>query len=168
MQARSVSPRSGPWLIKDMTMKILKPLATTIAAVTLISASHALAQASDTTSLLAAEDALFKAEVAHDATTVAAALADDLTYVHGSGKVQTKADFVSGIASGNPAYVSITADNRTARVWGDIGVVRGRTEKVIGDMHLSDLYLAVYVQKDGHWQLLDWQTSPLQPPHKPN
>lgn len=134
----------------------------------LLTGHQVLAQESDTASLIAAEDALFKAEVAHDATSVANALADDLTYVHGSGKVQTKVAFVSGIASGNPAYVSITAEDRTARVWGDVGVVRGRSEKVIGTMHLSDLYLAVYVRHDGHWQLLDWQTSPLQPPHPAN
>jgi hypothetical protein len=150
-------------------LKIPKILAVSGTALSLFSGSHAWAQDTDeTASLLAAEDALFQAEVAHDATAVSQATADELTYVHGSGKVQTKADFVSGIASGNPAYVSITATQRTAKVWGDVGVMRGRSEKVIGTMHLSDLYLAVYVRHDGHWQLLDWQTSPLQPPHKPN
>lgn len=147
-------------------MKLLKTLGIASAALMLFPAANAFAQTTpeDTTSLLAAEDALFQAEIAHDTTAVAAGLADDLSFVHANGRIETKADFVGSIASGKAAYVSIQTKNREARVWGDVGVTRGQSDKIYGNMALSDLYLAVYVRHDGHWQLLDWQTSPLAPP----
>jgi hypothetical protein len=120
-------------------------------------------------SLQAAEDKLLQAEASHDADTVAAGFADEATFVHANGWVQSKSDFVDAVRTGKLPFKSINTQDRVIKVWGagpgEVGVVRGQMNLVVGDMHLSGLYLAVYVLRDGRWQLLDSQTSPL--PQKP-
>jgi hypothetical protein len=116
-------------------------------------------------SLQAAEDKLLQAEASHDADTVAQGFADEAHFVHANGWIQTKADFVDSVKSGKIPFKSINTQDRVIKVWGagegEVGVVRGQMNLVVGDMHLSGLYLAVYVMRDGRWQLLDSSTSPL-------
>ncbi len=115
-------------------------------------------------SLQAAEDRLFQAELQQNVSAIDAALADDLVFVHATGQSQTKDQFLQSFQSGKLKFTSVSATNRVIEVWGDIGVVRGESDKVLGPMTLSDLYLAVYVRQDGQWKLKDWQTTPLSPP----
>ena len=130
----------------------------------------ALAQATDTIrpspaveSLLKAEDARFRAQIAGDVTTLARAMADDLAYTHANGRRQTKPEYLQDIRSGHIPYRSIETQDRVARVFGNVGITRGLIHMIVGDKDLSSSFLGVYVQHDGRWQLLDWQSSPAPP-----
>ena len=114
-------------------------------------------------SLLVAEDARFQAQVRHDVAAVDQAMADDLIYTHAVGRIQTKAEYLSAFRSGHTPYRSIVAENRTARVSGDMGVTHGLLKMEVGENSLSSSYLAAYVWREGRWRLLYWQTSPAPP-----
>jgi Domain of unknown function (DUF4440) len=123
----------------------------------------ASAQASEA-SLLKAEDQLFAADVQHDTATIARGFADEAIFVHANGAVQTKAEYLQAAAKANFPIKSIDTANRVARVFGNVGVVRGTKNLVVGDMHLSGSYLTVYIMRDGRWQMLDEQSAPAPRP----
>lgn len=112
--------------------------------------------------LLAAEDARFHAQIARDAEAVARGMADECLYTHATGRIQTKKDYIAALAGGF-APRAITTQDRTARVFGKVGVVHGIRIATMGERSMTDSYLAVYVRRDGRWQLLAWQTSPPPP-----
>lgn len=114
-------------------------------------------------SLLAAEDARFQAQIRHDVAAVDQAMADELTYTHAIGRVQTKAEYLSAFQNGRAPYRGIVAEDRAARVSGDLGVTHGALKMEVGENRLSSSYLAAYLWRSGRWQLLYWQTSPAAP-----
>ena len=111
--------------------------------------------------LLAAEDARFRAQIAKDAPAVARGMADELIYTHANGRVQTKAEYMAGVDGPGPGARSIETEGRIVRLFGNGGMIRGIRRSMMGSMTLVDSYLAVYVKRDGRWQLLAWQTSPV-------
>ncbi|MHB8284315.1 MAG: nuclear transport factor 2 family protein [Caulobacteraceae bacterium] len=117
--------------------------------------------------LLAAEDRLFAAEAHHDAATAAPGFADEASFVHANGKVQTKSQYLQGLGSGGPPVSSVTASDRVVRIFGKVGVIRGVKTVVIGDLRLPGSYLAVYLWREGRWQMLDEQSSPAFRPAPP-
>jgi hypothetical protein len=113
------------------------------------------------TQLLAAEDARFKAVLAHDAAALDRMTASDVVYSHGNGKREDKAAVLQ--TSARLAFSSITPSARYARVIGDVGIIRGTVVRQLPDRALSDGYLAVYAKRDGRWQLLEWVSASVPP-----
>nr|WP_246448298.1 nuclear transport factor 2 family protein [Novosphingobium flavum] len=109
--------------------------------------------------LLAAEDARFVAQIAHDARTAGSYMADELIYTHATGRVQTKADYMKELATGNTPWRSIEPESRTVYVSGNTGFTHATIYTLTGDRRMTGTYLAAYVKRDGRWQLLFWQTS---------
>ena len=138
-------------------------------ALTLVAPCRAVRPTSPTPqSLLQAEDALFDADVHHDVAAIDRGFADEAVFVHANGMVQTKADYLKATAGHRFDITQITTEQRSARVFADIGIVRGIKRLVVGDgMHLGGSYLTIYVFRDGRWQMLDEQSSPLPPSDKP-
>jgi ribulose 1,5-bisphosphate carboxylase large subunit-like protein len=124
-----------------------------------VAASPADAEAS----LLKAEDQLFQADVQHDTAAIARGFADEAIFVHANGMVQTKADYLQATAKAAFPIKSIETANRVVRIFGNVGVIRGTKNLVVGDMHLSGSYLTVYIMRDGRWQMLDEQSAPAPP-----
>jgi Domain of unknown function (DUF4440) len=137
-----------------------------VAALAMVQRTAAVAEpaAGTEASLLKAEDQLFAADVQHDTATIARGFADEAIFVHVNGKVETKAQYLQ--ANGNPNFriESITTENRVARIFGNVGVVRGIKNLVVGGVHKSGSYLTVYITRDGRWQMLDEQSAPAPPP----
>ena len=69
--------------------------------------------------VLAANRERFAATVADDNGTLERLLADDLTLVHSSGRVETKSEHVSRT---NRGYKSITSWDESVRLLGDVGI----------------------------------------------
>lgn len=118
------------------------------------------AQTAAEASLLKAEDKLFEADVKLNVVAVERGFATEAVFVHANGMTQTKADYLRAIKSGAIPIRSITTQDRVVRIFGDIGVVRGVKNVNVGEMHLSGSYLAVYIMRDGRWQMLDSQSTP--------
>ncbi|WP_206243542.1 nuclear transport factor 2 family protein [Novosphingobium terrae] len=119
--------------------------------------------------LLEAEDALFAADIHHDVAAIERGFADEAVFVHANGMMQTKADYIEAARHPKFSPSEITTERRTVRIFGKVGVVRGIKKLTAGPMHLSGSYLAVYVLRDGRWQMLEEQSAPAYvPPAVPN
>src|SRR5262245_41305528 len=77
--------------------------------------------------VLQAEKDRFAAMLKPDAAALEKLLSDDVTYGHGDGRVQTKAEFIKDLTSGSFDYVTITPDEKEwkVRVFGNTAVVTG-------------------------------------------
>ena len=60
-----------------------------------------------------------------DVATVDALLADDLTYAHSSGSLDSKARFMEKLVSGHYQFESISSDEVSVRVHGVVGSLTG-------------------------------------------
>jgi len=115
--------------------------------------------------VLRADDQRFDAMRRGDWTALDAALADDLTYVHSTARLESKAEHIANLRAGKPHYRGIAPRERSARVHGGIGVVNG-----VSEMHVENAgkeqrftvrYLAVYAKSGGAWRMVAWQSTPL-------
>jgi len=120
--------------------------------------------AGDEASLLAVERQRFDAQVAGDAATIEAALADDLVYIHGSGAVQTKGEYLGSVRTGGLRYRGIDIIEQSARVYGDFGITHGLLKLHVGaDLEFVNRYTGVYARRAGRWLLVSWQTTDVKP-----
>jgi ketosteroid isomerase-like protein len=71
---------------------------------------------------------LRKLMVNPDKQTLEAIFADQLTYGHSDGRVQTKQENVDGLINQRSVFHSITLSNQTVLISGDVAVVRHRSE----------------------------------------
>ena len=84
----------------------------------------ALAQAGDSAAVAEAVSNLTKAMLAADKAKLEALTADQLSYGHSAGVIQTKAEFVDVVASRKTVYKSIELSNQTVAVAGNNAIVR--------------------------------------------
>ena len=113
--------------------------------------------------VLRADDQRFDAMQRGDWTALDAALADDLTYVHSTARLESKAEHIANLRAGKPHYRGIAPRERSARVHGGIGVVNG-----VSEMHVENAgkeqrftvrYLAVYAKSGDGWRMIAWQST---------
>lgn len=114
-----------------------------------------------TKTILALEDQRLAAMVAADTDTLDRILADDLSYVHTTAALDTKASLTSGLASGRLNYESITPSDRTVRTYGDSAIVRGQAHVHVNGNHFSLEFTVVYVRPSGDWQMTSWHATRL-------
>ena len=140
---------------------------TVIRAIVLI-AHFVFAQAAvsdDTTTgqrVLEFQSARFKAMVDEDVELLERFLADDLTYAHTTGITETKAEFLSTIASGRIDYLALLPSKVDVRVYGDVAVLTGlaRLRGAVGDREVDFTlrFLDVSRRVGDNWQLVAWQS----------
>lgn len=105
-----------------------------------------------------------------DSSNVAALdriMADDVTYVHSSGKVDTKQTYLDAIRSGQLHYISLQPKNLQVRMMGSsaaaingeytVRVIDTRIQK--DPLVLSIFILTAYAKRDGRWQQIAWQST---------
>ena len=76
--------------------------------------------------LKAAEQARFEAQVNADAKVLGSLLDDGLEYTHSNGDLDTKKSFVDSLVTGTRDYISSVPTIETVRIFGDVGVIRGK------------------------------------------
>jgi hypothetical protein len=86
-----------------------------------------------TAEVLAADERRFEAMRKQDWVALDAALADDLTYVHSTARLESKAEHIGNLKAGKPYYRGIAPRDRKARVHGDVGIVNG-----VSEMHVEN------------------------------
>ena len=113
--------------------------------------------------VLRADAGRFEAMVRADWAALDAALADDLTYVHSTARLESKAEHVGNLRAGKPHYRGIAPRDRKARVHGDIGVVNGVSEMHVEnsgkEQRFTVRYLAVYAKSGDAWRMIAWQST---------
>ena len=120
---------------------------------------------SDVDTLLETDAARRAAMVSGDADTLAALLADDLSWTHSSGKTDNKTDFLAVITGGSTVYHSLDTRDVSVRQFGDVylldGVVFGDVTKDGQDKQLLNRFLTVWQHRDAGFVLLAWQSTGL-------
>ncbi|HUB29000.1 MAG TPA: nuclear transport factor 2 family protein [Terracidiphilus sp.] len=114
----------------------------------------------------AAEEARVAALDRSDVAALDSLLAPDLTYVHASGKVDTKISFLEAIRSGQLRYISWQPTRFNVRVEGATAVLDGEYAIYVQDkrvqpqpFHVTVFFLTVYALRDQRWQQIAWQTT---------
>jgi ketosteroid isomerase-like protein len=118
--------------------------------------------------LLAAEREWAKAMVEGDVAALGAIYADDLTYVHGSGAVETKAVFLGKLGDGSRTYHRIETLEPRAHPLGDAGAVTDLLEVDVeagGDRFTVRVRtINVFVRQDDRWKIVLHQATRLASP----
>jgi hypothetical protein len=113
--------------------------------------------------VLAADDARFRAMVEGNWSALEAALADDLTYVHSTARLESRAEHIANLRAGKPHYRGAAPRDRQVRVRGDIGVVNGvsamHVERDGVEQRFTVRYLAVYALSGERWRMIAWQST---------
>jgi hypothetical protein len=115
--------------------------------------------------LRTAETARFEAQVNADARVLGQLLDDGLEYTHSNGDLDTKKSFIDSLTSGTRDYVTTTPSFETVRIFGDVGVIRGKAKVTVAgngktqDLHLG--YTDIWLWKDGRWQMTAWRSARL-------
>jgi hypothetical protein len=137
-----------------------------LAAAILAPASRPSPADSPSNEVLATENARTTALEHDDLAALEKILGDDLTYVHASGKIDTKASLLEAIRSGQVHYISWTAKRLNARVIGDSAVIEGEYLVRVTDRRVKPdpfdvniFILCVYARRAGRWQQIAWQST---------
>jgi uncharacterized protein (TIGR02246 family) len=107
------------------------------------------------------------AQMERDFATLDRILADDLTYIHASGMVQGKTEFIADLKSNKRIYKSIKNSDVNVRVLEGAAVVTARSDlQIVHDGKENDLSVRiteVYAKRNGSWQLIAYQSTRVTP-----
>src|SRR6185436_16045 len=119
---------------------------------------NTMAQSNDEAAVNAAVAALTTAMLQADGAALGRLVADQLSYGHSSGMLESKAQFIDVIASKKTIYKSISLSEPSTVVAGDNAIVRhiftNTTETGGKTGTISVGILQVWQRQDGGWKLL--------------
>jgi hypothetical protein len=106
-------------------------------------------------------DAMGKQDIA----TLNALLSDDLIYTHSSARLDTKKSLIGAMESGKTVYRSVQPSDVKAQDLGDAVVLTGAARISVtsngNDITFGVRFTDVYVNRDGQWQMVTWQSTRL-------
>jgi uncharacterized protein (TIGR02246 family) len=106
---------------------------------------------------------LANAQLKGDTATLDRIWADDFTFTNSSGEVQTKAQRLAEIKSGELKFDSLSRDEVQVRVYGDTAVVTSRGivkgQRQGQDLSGQSRSTTVYVKRQGRWQVVAQQVT---------
>lgn len=121
--------------------------------------------AKDQQAVLTADKERTEAQIKQDAATLDRLLGDDLTYVHASGLVQGKAEFIADLKSNKRIYKKVTNSDVNVRVLKDAAVITAKSHICVSfegkENELSLQVIGVYAKRNGRWQLIAYQSTRL-------
>jgi len=117
--------------------------------------------------VMAVEQARTEALDRSDVSALDRIMADDVTYIHASGEVDTKQSYLEAIRSGQLHYISWQPKDLHFRVFGDnaavldgeylVRVTDSRVQPTPFDINI--FILTVYARRNGRWQQIAWQST---------
>ena len=109
-------------------------------------------------------DAVVKADVAF----LGRVLHEDYTHHRPRGTVENRAQYLENRKVRRVDFESLVADEIKVRVYGDTAVVTGRSTAKGNDQHgkmdEQRRWTRVLVRRDGRWQFVHYQGTPIQKP----
>jgi ketosteroid isomerase-like protein len=147
-------------------MKREKRISWAVLALPLVAALPAVTAAESPEDEIRAADARrMAAMVRADVQELGSLLADELTYTHSSGQVETREQLLATISSGKLDYVSMVPSEDQVRVYGNTAVRTGRADVKVragGQENVLALrFTEVWVKGEGGWRLVVWQSTRL-------
>lgn len=123
------------------------------------------AQAGDDASVAAAVETLNRALVTPNLEILQSITADELSYGHSSGQVQTRAEFIADLMSGPFDILAISISNQSITLAGNNAIVRHTVDLQFSDKGVSGNLkvgnLLVWQKQGGMWKLLARQAFKL-------
>jgi uncharacterized protein (TIGR02246 family) len=114
-----------------------------------------------------ADRARFEAMIKADTAALTELLSPDLTYVHSSGVLESRDEYVEAIRSGKYKYKKVDLEDVKVRAYGDTALVSGKATIDVNsagnDVHSVLRFLDVWVKQDGKWRMAAWQSTKLNP-----
>ena len=125
----------------------------------LIGIAPAFAAKDEAAAVAATAEKLRALMVEPDKTKLGALVANELSYGHSGGKVDTKESFIDDLMTGVSDFLSITISDQTVKVVGDTALIR---HTLGGDTHdkgkdpgkVNLKILQVWKKQGGQWKLL--------------
>jgi uncharacterized protein (TIGR02246 family) len=115
--------------------------------------------------LLSLESQIASAVVERDAAFVQRVFGDDFVYTGVRGEIKTKKDIVAELESGQLKFSQLRFDDQRVRLYNETAVVTGRATTKgrgpQGEISGQFRYTRVYVKRDGQWQLVTFQGTPI-------
>jgi hypothetical protein len=124
----------------------------------------------DETAVRTADQRRIQATVGGNIAELGKLLSDELLYAHADGRVQSKAQYITAIATNQTKYVSVEPQDVTFQsVDTDAATLSGRAKLTVESngrqLSFTLRFLAVWRREDGHWRLLAYQSCQLEAPH---
>jgi ketosteroid isomerase-like protein len=118
--------------------------------------------------VLQADAARVKALIENDVDALEQLLGDDLTYVHSNGMLDTKESYIGSLRAGASRYLTMDMSDVAVRLLGDTAVITAKfnARVKVGDREVNPQprVLIVYARRDGRWQMVAWQSTPIASP----
>jgi hypothetical protein len=119
--------------------------------------------------VLAADGERVRALLANDFGALETLLGNDLTYVHSNGMLDTKASYIDSLRSGASRYLTMDMSDVSVRALSeDVAVINAKFEARVqvrgGEVNPKPRVLIVYARRDGRWQMVAWQSTPIANP----
>jgi ketosteroid isomerase-like protein len=109
-----------------------------------------------------------RALLANDFPALERILADDLTYVHSNGHLDTKTSYIDVLRSGATRYLTMDMSDVSVRALGEAAVINAtfNARVQVGDREINPTprVLIVYARRAGRWQMVAWQSTPIATP----
>jgi hypothetical protein len=107
----------------------------------------------------------FQAAEKNDLDTLGKLLADDLTYTHSTGVLETKEIFLGSLKSGKLQFKKIEPADLQVRVYGTTALINGTAKfSVVSNGEAKEVHIRftdVWASRAGRWQLVAWQSTKL-------
>ena len=131
----------------------------------MLSSPFLFAQSTDEKAVADAVENLRKAMLTPDKTTLENLAAEELTYGHSNGLMEDKAAFVDDLITGKSIFKTITLQDQTIKISGDVAIVRHHliadTFNKNVDGKADILILLVWKKQKGQWKLLARQAAKI-------
>ena len=109
--------------------------------------------------LEAAEAKMFDAILKYDPVYWKDNVPNDYITINADGVMQTKGQILADSARKNLfAGVSVKLFDRKIRLYGDVAIINGRSQYLMGDKILGEVYhTEIWIKENGEWMFDGWQ-----------
>ncbi len=118
--------------------------------------------------VIATEQQRVDALVHDDFAALVQIFADDMTYSHSSGEIDTKTSYLKKLTIGALKYKSLEHSGLTVRLYGDTAILTGMSKVFSISAGVENKptlnFLTVYVWRDGAWRLAAWHSTKMPDP----
>ena len=143
-------------------------LSTTVLVLACMSSASRVSDVSGDSAVRVTEHGRFHAMTNVDLRALDTLLAEELTYTHTTGEVDSKASLLDALRAGRLVYDSISPADVRVRVYGGSAVVTGTARVQVrangAVRRLGLRFTEVYVRRAGRWELVVWQSTRLPEP----
>ncbi|MBF9252936.1 nuclear transport factor 2 family protein [Pontibacter sp. 172403-2] len=119
-----------------------------------------MAQATTAAEILELSQDKFRWKTEGQVDKVADLFDDELVFVHITGQITTKADWINQLRTGRFVYNKIVQKEASVKVYGNTAVLVGKASFTVNGGSVYKLvYTEVYTNKNGKWKLVNLHTT---------